>query len=115
MKVWVDANLSPAIAPWMTQEIGCNAWSAQRLGLLTATDRQIFEKAREEDAVILTKDGDFIDLVNRFGPPPRVVWLTCGNTTTARLRQIMATQWVRVEALLHDGHPVVELTDSTSD
>ncbi len=112
MKVWVDANLSPAIAPWMTQEIGCEAWSVQRLGLLTATDSEIFEKAREEDAVILTKDGDFIDLVNRHGTPPRVVWLSCGNTTNARLRQIMTTQWVRVDQLLREGHPVVELTDS---
>jgi predicted nuclease of predicted toxin-antitoxin system len=115
MKVRVDANLSPALAPWMNQELRCEASSAQLLGLLTATDNEIFEKAREEDAVILTKDGDFIDLVNRHGPPPKVVWLSCGNTTNARLRQIMTTQWVRVDQLLREGHPVVELTDSISD
>ena len=112
MKVWVDANLSPSIAMWMTQEFGCEAASAQWLGLLTASDSEIFEKAREQDAVILTKDGDFVDLVNRLGPPPKVVWFSCGNTTNTKLREILMTHWVRVDELLREGHPVVELTDS---
>ena len=115
MKVWVDANLAPSIALWMTRMYGCEAWSLDRLGLLTATDLEIFEKAREDDAVILTKDVDFVDLVNRLGPPPKLVWISCGNTTNARLQQIMAAQWVRVTELLAEGHPIVELTDSISD
>ncbi len=115
MKVWIDAHLSPSIAVWMAEEFGIDASSLQRLGLLTASDIDIFELAREQDAVILTKDADFVELVNRRGPPPKVVWLSCGNTKNLRLREILVTQWVRVAKLLEEGHPVVELTDSIDD
>ena len=99
----------------MTEEFGIDASSSQRLGLLTASDIDIFEMAREQAAVILTKDADFVDLVNRRGPPPGVVWLSCGNTKNLRLREILVTQWVKVAKLLEEGHPVVELTDSIDD
>jgi len=115
MKIWIDAHLSPAIAVWMAGELNPDTWSSQRLGLLAASDIEIFERAREQNAVILTKDSDFVDLVNRGGPPPRVVWLSCGSTTNLRLREILATQWLRVATLHEERHPVVDLTDSIGD
>jgi predicted nuclease of predicted toxin-antitoxin system len=56
--VWVDAQLSPALAPWLKQEFGVEALSARRLALVRAKDRKIFEAAREANAVVLTKDVD---------------------------------------------------------
>jgi predicted nuclease of predicted toxin-antitoxin system len=37
----------------------------------------------------MTKDSDFVDLVERLGPPPQIIWLTCGNTSNLRLREIL--------------------------
>lgn len=111
MKVWVDANLPPALAVWLSQEFGLEAVSAERLNLLKANDTEIFQKAKENNAVILTKDSDFVDLVNANGPPPMVVWISCGNTTNAKLKFILLKQWVRVSELLKQGHPIIELTD----
>jgi predicted nuclease of predicted toxin-antitoxin system len=54
--------------------------------LRDATDHQIFLRAKQEVAVVLTKDSDFVDLVKRLGTPPQVLWLSCGNTSNARLR-----------------------------
>ncbi len=39
----------------------------------------------------MTKDADFVGLLERLGPPPQVLWVTCGNTSNARLRQILHT------------------------
>ena len=111
MIVWIDANLPPALAVWLSQEFGIEAFSAERLNLLKADDTEIFQKAKENNAVIFTKDSDFVDLVNANGPPPMVVWNSCGNTTKAKLKSILLTQWVRVSELLKQGHPVIELTD----
>ncbi len=33
----------------------------------------------------LTKDADLAKMVERLGPPPRVIWLRCGNTSNAAL------------------------------
>ncbi|MEZ6122023.1 MAG: DUF5615 family PIN-like protein [Planctomycetaceae bacterium] len=92
MIVWVDANLPPALAPWMTQELGVEAVSAEYLGLLAAADAEIFERARQSGVVILTKDLDFVELIHRHGPPPQVVWLSCGNTSNIRLRSILIAE-----------------------
>lgn len=59
---------------------------------------------------MLTKDSDFVDLLERHGPPPQVVWLTCGNTSNAYLRQLLGAAWPRVAALLAAGEPLVEVS-----
>jgi len=38
--------------------------------LRDAEDRDIFEKARDQDAVLISKDSDFVELVQRLGAPP---------------------------------------------
>jgi predicted nuclease of predicted toxin-antitoxin system len=62
----------------------------------------------------LTKDRDFVLLVERFGPPPQVVWITCGNTSNERLRKVLAASFPQALELLRRGEPVVEISDSFS-
>lgn len=33
----------------------------------------------------MTKDSDFVSLLDSAGAPPRVMWVMCGNTSNARL------------------------------
>lgn len=61
--------------------------------------------------MIISKDSDFVDLVQRLGAPPKLVWLTCGNVTTARLKALCAKGWPNVAALLAAGEAIVELGD----
>jgi predicted nuclease of predicted toxin-antitoxin system len=60
-------------------------------------------------AVVLTKDVDFVELLARLGPPPSVVWLTCGNTSNAALRELLAHVWPRVSTMLQAGEPLIEI------
>lgn len=75
MSFWVDAQISPHFAPWLSARFGVPAFALRDLGLRDATDRQIFEAARStgEPIVVITKDRDFSDLVIRHGPPPQVL------------------------------------------
>ena len=109
MVVWTDAHLSPALAPWLRATFGVDAAPLRALGLRDAEDPTIFTAARAAGAVLMTKDSDFVELLARHGPPPQVVWLTCGNTTNAALREILATAWPRVAELLTAGEPLVEI------
>lgn len=68
MKIWVDAQLSPALAPWITERFGVEAFSASYLGYHDATDAEIFRAAREANAVVMTKDADFVHLLDVHGP-----------------------------------------------
>ena len=55
-----------------------------------AEDPEIFEASRAQGVIVMTKDSDFVDLVDRLGSPPQIIWLTCGNTSNARLREILS-------------------------
>ena len=89
MTIWVDAQLSPAIAAWISVNFSVAAVALRDLGLRDATDREIFYAARNASAILLTKDSDFLRLLDELGSPPKVIWLTCGNTSNARLKQIL--------------------------
>jgi predicted nuclease of predicted toxin-antitoxin system len=51
----------------------------------------------------MTEDSDFVKLLEEFGPPPQVIWLTCGNTTNARLKQILTKALPEAISLLESG------------
>ncbi|MDE0007500.1 MAG: DUF5615 family PIN-like protein [Gammaproteobacteria bacterium] len=111
MKVWIDAQLSPALARWLTEHQGVEAFSVRRLGLRDATDEAIFHAARDAEAIVMTKDRDFMQLLARAGPPPQVIWITCGNTSNARMREILEQTFTNALVLLRDGEPFVEIAD----
>lgn len=73
--VWVDAQLSPALASWLRSAFGVDAHALRDLDLRDAEDQTIFDQARRESVIVVTKDRDFVDLVMRHGPPPQIVWL----------------------------------------
>ena len=67
--------------------------------------------ARAAAAVVLTKDGDFTRLLERFGPPPQVLWITCGNTSNAHVREILLRRWSSVVDMLARGEGLIEIGD----
>jgi len=113
MILWLDAQLSPQLAPWLEHRFGVATLAVRDLGLRDATDREIFAVAREAGAVVITKDRDFTLLLAAQGAPPQVLWLTCGNTSNARLQTIFETLLPDAIKLLEHGEPLVEITDLT--
>jgi predicted nuclease of predicted toxin-antitoxin system len=110
--IWVDAQLSPALAPWIEQEFGIVARSVKWLGLRDALDIEIFMAAREARAIVLSKDIDFVQLVAKHGPPPQILWVTAGNTSNQRIRTILQRNFAAALALLAAGERLVQLGDS---
>ncbi len=109
-RVWVDAQLPPALARWLVDEYGVSAAHVNDVGYLSADDAVIFAAAREGGAaVVVTKDDDFVRLLEQHGPPPQVVWVTCGTVRNLELRRIVLPAWPQVAALLAAGEPLVEV------
>jgi predicted nuclease of predicted toxin-antitoxin system len=109
--VWVDAQLSPSLAPWITSQFGIDAASVRYLDMLRAKDQNIFQAAKEAGAIVITKDVDFVLLLQRFGPPPSVLWVRCGNTSNAYLRNVLMRTFPNAIKLIGSGEPLVEITD----
>ncbi len=112
MKIWLDAQLSPALAGWMEEMLGLEILAVQQEPeLVTAKDREIFAAAKAAGAVVMTKDRDFVDLVERLGSPPQVLWITCGNTSNRTLKRILASTLPPALELLQSGERLVEISD----
>lgn len=112
MKIWIDAQLPPTLANWLTETFGLEATALRDLGLRDAQDIEIFAAAQAESAVIITKDSDFIDLVCRLGSPPQILWLTCGNVTNRNLRQLLTATLPDALEQLCQGEMIVEITNT---
>lgn len=113
MKIWLDAQISPFIAQWLSSTFNIEAIALKDIGLRDATDRAIFLAARRAKAVVLTKDRDLIDLVTHLGQPPQIVWITCGNTSNAKLKAILTQAWPSARTLIERGEAIIEISDIT--
>jgi predicted nuclease of predicted toxin-antitoxin system len=109
MNIWLDAQLSPAMAAWISAEFGVSVVAVRDLGLREAKDRGIFLSARQAGTVVMTKDRDFVRLVEELGSSPQVIWLTCGNTSNARLKEILKQTFHKTLELLEAGERIVEI------
>jgi predicted nuclease of predicted toxin-antitoxin system len=110
--LWIDAQLSPALARWMSETFGVTAHAVRDLDLRDAKDLAIFYAAREAGAVIMSKDSDFVLLLEQFGPPPQILWVTCGNTSNTRLRDVLRKSLPEARARLEQGEPLIEISDA---
>lgn len=112
---WLDAQLPPSLAPWLEQCFAVKALPANALGLRDAEDRQIYQQARlAGDAVVISKDSDFIEMLLHQGPAPRILWLTCGNTSNRRLPEVFTKTFSEALHLLEAGESIVEIADASA-
>lgn len=57
----------------------------------------------------MTKDSDFVQLLDQYGAPPQIIWLTCGNTSNANLKLVLGHTLTQALALLEAGEKLVEI------
>jgi predicted nuclease of predicted toxin-antitoxin system len=69
----------------------------------------IFLKARDAVSVVITKDEDFVRLVERNGPPPQVIWVTSGNMPNDRFKSLLLKTLRDAISLIASGETVVEI------
>ena len=101
--------MSPRIARWITDTFSISAFPLRDVGLRDASDLEIFHAARKADSIVMTKDIDFVDLVERLGVPPRILWITCGNTSEAALKSMLSVHLTTALQLIGSGESVVEI------
>ncbi len=108
MKFLVDEQLPPVLAVWLRGQ-SCDAAHVRELGLARGKDRQIWARAAESEAVVITKDEDYVALSRaRRGEVP-VVWIRIGNCTNAILLRWFAPLWPEIRRRVEAGERLVEI------
>src|SRR6266568_2077439 len=72
------------------------------------SDSQIWEFARQQELVIVSKDADFSDRIIVRAPPPWVVHLRFGNLRRKGFHALLTRVWPQIETLLK-SHKLVNV------
>lgn len=108
MKFILDQQLPPALAAWLRQR-GHETEHVRDIGLRDAPDDEIWRRAESDGASILTKDEDFSSRRQGATTGHAIVWLRCGNMSTAALVDLLGKNWAVIEAELDSGALVIEI------
>lgn len=88
MKLLFDQNISFRIISKIENNFP-EAKQVRQLGIENYSDMDIWKFAKEMNYTIVTFDGDFYDLSNFNGFPPKIIWLRFGNTKTDFIANIL--------------------------
>jgi predicted nuclease of predicted toxin-antitoxin system len=84
MKLLFDENLSPKLPLLLVSHFPDSA-HVRDCSLKGFPDQRIWEYARINGFIIVSKDADFYQRSLLYGQPPKFIWLRIGNFTTHHL------------------------------
>jgi predicted nuclease of predicted toxin-antitoxin system len=88
VKLLFDENLSPTL-PRRIADLFPNSVHVRDVGMKATDDPIVWDYAKDNDFMIVSKDADMHDLSLVFGNPPKVVWLRLGNCSTRQVEELL--------------------------
>lgn len=79
------------------------ALHVEALGLRGSTDSEVWDRARRDGLMIVSKDGDFRQRSLLLGAPPKVIWLSVGNAGTEVIARLLVERLTRIRSFALDG------------
>jgi predicted nuclease of predicted toxin-antitoxin system len=106
----VDAQLPPALAHHL-QSLGHDAIHVADIGLASARDREIWDHADAQGAVLVTKDEeDFVTMrALARGGGPSVVWERSGNVSRRAILERFSAILPMLVHALERGETIVQI------
>ena len=99
MKLLLDENLSRRLVPFLQHEYPDSS-QVVLLGMESASDKDVWQRARDESYVIVTRDADFQELSLVWGQPPKVIRLKALNQSRAATLKILLENRTLIEDAL---------------
>lgn len=97
MKLLLDENLSPRLVEKL-KDVFQDIKHVDRIGLGGASDSEVWQHAKENGYILVSKDSDFYDKSVLFGYPPKVVWIRRGNCSNKTIELILRNKVTLIEA-----------------
>ena len=108
MRFLVDAQLPPALARMLSAH-GHVAEHVTDVGPADAPDRDLWHYALEHQALLITKDEDFSNMLVFGGAAPVIVWIRVGNTRRRALIEWFEPLIDRIVEMIQAGNSLIEL------
>jgi predicted nuclease of predicted toxin-antitoxin system len=109
MKILLDANISWKLTTAL-KPIFVECAHVDVIGLnVPADDIDIWNYALKNGYIIITKNNDFVDLLELKGFPPKVVLLKTGNNSSKALSELLINIKAMIEDLENNNYGLLEI------
>lgn len=103
MKLLFDENVSPRLVALLA-DVFPDSTHVRHIGLQSEDDIRVWEYAKINDFLIVSKDSDMHDRSFLFGYPPKVIWIRLGNCTTSDIEKLLRREAHTVQAFNDDSY-----------
>jgi len=103
MKLLLDENISLKLVKFLQKGFPESS-HISFLDMQGGTDTQIWEFAKQENYIIVSKDNDFRQRSFLLGFPPKVIWLSIGNSGINEIKNLLLNNIAIVEHFFHDAN-----------
>ena len=97
-----DENLSPRLIDYLA-DIYPGSIHVSSIGFGSAFDKAVWEYARQNDYMIVTKDADFSELSLLLSFPPKIIWIRQGNCSTRDIENLLRDNYRAIAELSNDS------------
>jgi len=101
VKLLFDQNLAPRLVA-LLKDLYPDSLHVREVGLQAAADEEIWDAARKEGCVVVSKDADFRQKAFLRGHPPKVIWIRLGNCSTDSIAKLLWSRHAEVSRFLKD-------------
>jgi predicted nuclease of predicted toxin-antitoxin system len=101
MKLLFDENLSPKL-PNRLSDLFPNLLHVRDVGMKATSDPIVWDYAKDNNLMIVSKDADMHDLSLVLGNPPKVIWLRLGNCSTSQVENLLRRNFNAIKLFYED-------------
>lgn len=101
MKLLFDQNLSPCLVARLA-DLFPGSDHVYPLGLDQVLDVEVWDYAKDNSFIMVSKDADFSELSLLHGYPPKLIWLRLGNCTTTQIEKLLRSNYEAIEQMSQD-------------
>jgi predicted nuclease of predicted toxin-antitoxin system len=101
VKLLFDENLSPALVRRLA-DVFPDSVHVRDVGMKATDDPVVWDYAKDNDLMIVSKDADMHDLSLVYGNPPKVVWLRIGNCSTKQVEELLRRDFAVIKLFYED-------------
>jgi predicted nuclease of predicted toxin-antitoxin system len=101
VKLLLDENLSPRLAEALA-DVYPGSSHVHKCGLGSSDDAAIWDYAKTNGFIIVSKDSDFEERSVVFGCPPKVIWLRTSNCASPDVENLLRTAFSIVSRFVND-------------
>jgi predicted nuclease of predicted toxin-antitoxin system len=103
MKLLFDENLSPKL-PLRLTDLFPDSLHVRDVDMKSTIDPIVWDYAKSNDLMIVSKDADMHDLSLVFGNPPKVIWIRLGNCSTLQVENLLRRNFDAIALFYQDKY-----------